>query len=240
MFFRLVKTENQKCWIWIGIVAGIAFNTKYSVVFPLAGFFIAILFFQKLKLILTPWFIAGLVSGLLLILPNIFWQYNHNWPVLYHMQQLQNTQLTNLNFFHFFIDQYSLNSLLPVVWIFGLVMLIVKPGHWSNRFTALALINTFMLFIVMKGKAYYTMGLLPFLIAAGGFYTEKIIQKKLVYVPAMAVLTLFSLPSLPYVLPVISFEQLAKYSSWSGNRIPAPFIRWEDGKKHSFRRFMPI
>lgn len=232
LFFQLVKTENPKYWIWIGFVAGIAFNTKYSVVFPLAGFFVALLLFRKFKLIFSPCILAGLAIGLLLILPNIFWQYNHNWPVLYHMQQLQKTQLNNLNFFHFFIDQFSLNSLLLVVWIFGLVMLFVKPGNRANRFMALAIVFTFILFVVMKGKAYYTMGLLPFLIAAGGYSTGKYVQKKIVYIPAMAAITLFSLLSLPFVLPLISIEKLNRYSTSVGEWVPAPFIRWEDGKKH--------
>ncbi len=232
LFHKLLATENLRLWIWIGIVAGIAFNTKYSVVFPLAGFFVALLIFRKIKLLQSYWFLIGVAAGLMLITPNLFWQYNHNWPVLYHMQQLQKTQLTNLNFFNFFTDQFSLNSMLLPVWLFGLFMLFAKPENGVRRFMATAITTVFILFILMKGKAYYTLGLLPFLIAAGSYYIEKYVQQKSVYITVLTVMTICSLLFLPYVLPVLPFEKLARYSSYTRNRIPAPFIRWEDGKEH--------
>ena len=76
------------------------------------------------------------------------------------------------------------------------------------------------------------MGLLPFLVAFGGYVIEKYFRPRYLYVSAMAVITVFSLFSLPYVLPVLSFKSLEKYAAKTGSWVSAPFIRWEDGKQH--------
>jgi hypothetical protein len=232
LIFRLSKTQNYRIWIWIGIVAGLGFNTKYSIAFPIAGFFTAIIIYRKFKLLFNLWFFAGLAIGLLLIIPNITWQYNHNWPVIFHMHELEKTQLSNLSFFNFFADLFSLNSTLIIIWLIGLTALIFSKEKKEIRFIGAAIAIVFLLFIVMKGKAYYTMGLLPFLIAFGGFILERYFKPRYLYVPIMAAITVFSLFSLPYVLPVLSFKSLEKYAEKTGSWVSAPFIRWEDGKEH--------
>lgn len=54
----------------------------------------------------------------------------------------------------------------------------------------------------------------------------------MILIPVAAGITLYSLLSLPYMLPVLSFERLSKYSDLTNKWIPAPIIRWEDGKEH--------
>jgi len=232
LIFRLTVTGNPRLWLWIGIVTGIAFNTKYSVVFPAFAFLISMLVFRRFKLIFSPWILAGLSIGILLIIPNIIWQYNHNWPVLFHMEELKKTQLSNLSYFHFFIDLFSLNSMFLLVWMIGLGYLLFSGEMKNIRFIGLATVLVFGLFILMKGKAYYAMGLIPFLIACGGRFIEKYIKQNYILIPAMIVVTLYGLISLPFVLPVLSFPGLEKYSEITGKWVSAPFMRWEDGKEH--------
>ncbi len=57
------------------------------------------------------------VVAFLLVLPNIIWQFNHNWPVLYHFEELKKTQISNLKYTDFFCDLFSLNSALILVWL---------------------------------------------------------------------------------------------------------------------------
>ena len=58
--FKLLITENPKYWILIGIVLGISFLTKYSVLFLIAGFFTVSCFFQQRKLLFSWWFVVGI------------------------------------------------------------------------------------------------------------------------------------------------------------------------------------
>jgi MFS family permease len=230
--FKLIKTENPKNWMLIGAVLGISFLTKYSVLFLIAGFFLVLLFSKQRKLLFSWWFAAGILIGFLIILPNIIWQYNHNWPVQFHFEELKKTQLDNLKYSHFFIDLFSLNSVLILVPVFGLTMLIFSKKEPAFKLTGLSVLLVFLLFVATKGKAYYITGLLPFLVAAGGFFAEKLVRRKTILFSGLAILTIWTLLSFPFVIPTLSFEKLEKYSAKTKGWVAAPFMRWEDGNEH--------
>ncbi|GAB1452529.1 hypothetical protein MASR2M47_25850 [Draconibacterium sp.] len=233
LLFRLAKTENPRLWIWIGIVLGLSFNTKYSIAFVAAGFLPALLIFPQRKLLLSWWFLAGIAVALFFVLPNIIWQFNHNWPVLYHFEELKKTQISNLKYSDFFIDLFSLNSALILVWLSGLGFLLFNETVKKYRFLGFGILFTLLIFIVLKGKAYYVLGLLPGLIAFGGFFIEKYIKQKIWILAGMAILLVYSLLSLPFVLPVLSYQKLEKYSELTKGWITTPFMRWEDGKERT-------
>ena len=232
LIFKLLTTENQKYWILIGVVLGISFLTKYSVLFLIAGFFLVFPFFQQRKLLFSWWFAAGILAGLLIILPNIIWQYNHNWPVLFHFEELRKTQLDNLKYSHFFVDLFSLNSVLILVPVFGLVMLIFSKKEPVYKLMGLSVLMVVLLFVATKGKAYYITGLLPFLVAAGGHFAEKLVHQKTILFAGLAILMSWSLLSFPFAIPTLPFEKLEKYSAKTKGWVAAPFMRWEDGNEH--------
>jgi hypothetical protein len=232
LIFKMAKTENPRMWIWIGIVLGLSFNTKYSVAFLIVGFFIAMLISKQRKLLFSWWFAAGIGAGLLLILPNIIWQYNHNWPVFNHFKELKETQISNLKYSHFFIDLFNLNSAFMLVWIFGLGTLLFAGSEKKFRFLGIAILITLLIFFGLKGKAYYVSGLLPFLIAFGGYAIEKYIRQRGAVLAGLSLLSLYSLLSLPFVLPVLSFKKLEKYVEKTKAWVAAPFMRWEDGMEY--------
>ncbi len=230
--FKLLKTENPKYWILIGAVLGISFLTKYSVLFLIAGFFTVFLFFTQRKLLFSWWFAAGILIGVLIILPNIIWQYNHNWPVQFHFEELKKTQLDNLKYSHFFIDLFSLNSILVIVPVFGLVMLIFSKKELAFKLAGFAVLLVVLLFVITKGKAYYITGILPFLFASGSYFAEKMVRQKTILFSGLAILAGWSLLSFPFVISTLSFEKLEKYSAKTKGGVPAPFMRWEDGNEH--------
>ena len=231
--FRLSMTENQHLWIWIGVVIGLSFNTKYSIAFVAAGFLPAILLFRERKLMFSWWFAAGILVALMLALPNIIWQFNHNWPVLYHFEELKKTQISNLKYTDFFTDLFTLNSALIVVWLAGLGTLIFGKTFKKYRYIGIAILFTLLIFIGLKGKAYYILGLLPFLISIGAIEIEKCFQHKTWTIAGFAIISIYSALALPFVLPVLSYRQLEKYSDLTKGYITTPFMRWEDGKKYN-------
>ena len=232
LIFRMAETENPRMWIWIGIVLGLSFNTKYSVAFLVAGFFIAMLISKQRKLIFSCWFAAGIGVGLLLILPNLIWQYNHNWPVFNHLKVLKETQISNLKYSHFFIDLFNLNSAYLLIWIFGLASLLFAGNEKKYRFLGIGILFTLLVFIGLKGKAYYVYGLLPFLVAFGGFAIEKYFKQRIGVIAGLSLLSVYALLSLPFVLPVLSFKTLEKYAEKTKSWVAAPFMRWEDGNEY--------
>ena len=71
---------NKKWLIIIGLVAGLGALSKYIMLLFYVGIFIHLLVFSKTrKEVFNPWiYVAGLIS-IIVFLPVIFWNYNHDW-----------------------------------------------------------------------------------------------------------------------------------------------------------------
>lgn len=232
LMFNLAQTENKKLWIWIGILLGISFLTKYSVLFLIAGFLVAFLTGKQRMLLNSRWFFIALFTGIAIILPNLLWQYNHNWPVVYHFEQLQKTQLEKLTFTNFFTDLFQFSSSFLIIVIIGLLPLLFNKQEKNIRFIGTGILVAVLLFFSSKGKAYYVLGLFSFPLAHGGYVIEKYLKQKSLVLPALAAITLYSILSLPLVIPVLSPARLYKYAAVTTKWTAAPFARWEDGKIH--------
>jgi 4-amino-4-deoxy-L-arabinose transferase-like glycosyltransferase len=77
--FQLVRKQEPKQLLWLIPVLGLGWLAKYSIIFYASALLAALVVSPHRKLLWTkhlPWTIAG---GLLIILPNLLWQYMHNW-----------------------------------------------------------------------------------------------------------------------------------------------------------------
>ena len=232
--FQLILKNDPKRWIWIALVACLAFLNKYSIVIVLIGFVIALTASPYRKLFISNYFLYSVLIFFTLILPNLLWQYSHNWPVLYHMNELKITQLHILNYSDFLVDIFTLNSASTIIWLTGLTSLLFFKKESKYRCIGIASCIVIFLFFMMHGKGYYILGIIPFLFAYGGYTLEKYLKGKFfsVYYALFSLVMAASLMALPYGLPLLSFKQLNNYSKNNGNYVVYPFSRWEDGKLH--------
>src|SRR6185437_9466810 len=76
---RLLNTENPRWWLAIGACVGLGLETKYAIVFYVAGLVIGAAFTPARKWITTGWFWAGIGVALLLFLPNLIWLARHDF-----------------------------------------------------------------------------------------------------------------------------------------------------------------
>lgn len=234
LLLRMITEDNPALWIPIGIILGIAFMFKYSVLFFITGLFIAFLAGQYRKYLISRYFLAAILAGILIATPNIIWQYRHNWPVINHMGELSRTQLTGMTPAIFLTDLLSLNLASTVVWIIGLVSLLFLREEKRYRFFGIASIVIILLFILLHGKGYYVLGIIPFLFAAGGYALEVYLKGKLIILrnAVIGVALTVSLTALPTGLPILAFDKYMEYSERTGFPKIYPFFRWEDGEIH--------
>jgi hypothetical protein len=232
---KLVQTENQKYWLILGLIWGLGFLNKYSIAFLALGFLVALTISEKRKLLNSRYFIWQLLIGFVLVLPNLLWQYYHNWPVVFHMQNLQRTQLVNVRFTEFLLAQPLMTLPAAPVWISGLIYLLVHKETKALRVLVYTFAIVLLVIMLLHGKAYYTLGLYFILIAAGAVFIEKSTAHKYrSFKPALLILmTLILIPGLPYSLPVLSLEKMVEYCRKSGKFGLEGFLRWEDGRLHS-------
>ncbi len=231
LVLRMVNTSQPKLWIWIGVVLGLAFLNKYSIVFFALAMLIALLISQYRKILFSKYFLLGLMTGFIIIFPNLLWQHFHHWPIVTHMTELQRYQLSNNSLPGFFLDQF-LNCLSSaVVWIAGLFMILFLPQEKKYRFIAYAFLLVMIIIVAGRGKSYYTLGAYTMLYAAGGYAMEKYFTKKLSFINYTVIILSIagSLFALPLELPYASFETVRKLCDPETGMVPQ---RWEDGEIH--------
>lgn len=166
---RYINSNKTKFLYFFCISLALGFLSKYSIIFIIAGLVISLLLSRHKKMFAKNKFYLAAFIALLIVLPNIWWQFSHNWPLIHHMKELQETQLQFLNPADFIKDQILF--LLPAlfVWIAGLVWLF-KNKQWRFLFFTYFLVIIFLL--MSRGKSYYSLGIYPLLMAAGAVILE--------------------------------------------------------------------
>ena len=214
-FFVLIKylKTNQLSWlIFLGVVGGLGLMNKYLMLVWGLGIAIGLLFYNRGQPY-KSWRLygAGLIA-LLIFLPNILWQYQHGWPELLHLAELQSKQLNGQNPFSFGL--YQLDSLFTFgVAATGAFALFKDNRLNQYRSLGIAVVVIFITLWLLQAKAYYFFGAYPMLFAAGAVKIEKWLKRTN---PGWnyTVAGLILLPSLyfiPEATPILPIEQYVKY-----------------------------
>jgi len=227
----MIKLNNPKIWIWIAVTFGFAFLNKYSIVFFYTAFAISLLISRYRYLYLSKYFLIALLTGLIIIFPNLVWQYQNNWPVLFHMAELRETQLVHVRLSDFIFGQFLMNLQALLLWLAALLVLLFYKKEKQYRLFGFIYIFLIILLIFGSGKTYYTLGIYPILFVFGAYFTEKYIRKYLIYIFSFLVIFMFvSLYlSIPYDgIPITTFEKAVNKDAY----------RWEDGVYHDIPQDM--
>jgi hypothetical protein len=207
---------------------------KYLVAMPVAFILISFLFTPYRSIYRNRSFFGAAAIALLIMLPNIVWQISHNLPVLTHLRALHDSQLVHVNRFSFFTDQLLLGSFAMVLVIPGIIFSLSSRTLRPFRPVIIASLLVVLCLAVLRGKSYYTAGILPLWIAAGGVFWEKAAVRKVPRLIIPLLMILPTLPILPMGIPVLKPARLASY--FAGIRDATGFdavLRWETGKIHA-------
>lgn len=229
---RYINTEHQRYILFFGLVFGLSFLNKYSSGFALLGIAGALLLSPYRRVLWSrPAALAALLA-LVLILPNIIWQYRYGFPVVSHMQELAEHQLVNVRAKDFLTAQLFMH--LPVIplWVAGLIWFF-HPANRQYRLLGWYFVLVFLLLLLLRGKPYYTLGLYPALIAAGGLWWEGMLRRSWQRLALPLFMLLILLPALPVGMPVLPLPQMLRYCTFLVDKagFEGP-MRWEDGQIH--------
>ncbi len=233
---KLVKTNKPVLWLPVGVLTGLGFLNKYSMLFLAAGIIPALFFSTYRRLLASRYFLMAILACLIIMVPNLIWQYGHGWPVIIHMSELRSGQLDLLGFLYFPTSLFSYCQGSIFISITGLVFLIFGKEEKQYRFIGLSSLIVFLLLLCLKGKGYYGLVIMPVLFAAGGYALEKYFRGPLLYVRngLVAISLIMSLIALPSGLPVLSYSGYDKYVSMTRNFIFHPLLEWDNGTRHNF------
>lgn len=229
---RFIQTEKNS-WLYVlGVSVGLGMNSKYSVAFFVTSILLAALMTKQRKIFLNRHLYFAAAISFLIFLPNLLWQYNHHFPVFFHMKELQQTQLQYIDPKGFLIDQLLMNLPCVFIWVSGLYFVIFKE-EGQYRIFAWAYLLVIILLLYLQGKSYYTLGVYPVLLAFGAIQLERFAKKhSVVWKYALVILPiLIGLPLIPLLLPVAKPEKLAKYYKQM-HLEKSGVLKWEDLKNH--------
>jgi hypothetical protein len=231
---RLINKQEPRYWLIIFSLWGLAFLNKYSIVFFAFSVVLAFMIIQKRELILNKYFAAGTAIGFLIVLPNLIWQYAHNWPVVHHMLDLQASQLVHVRIIDFLYMQILMNFPQVFIWLPGLIYFAFLKEKGTGRLFAVAYLILIATFLILRGKAYYTLGIYPVFFAGGAvaieLWSRRAAILKYLAVPVMVLLLL---PILPFGLPVLKPGPMVVYDESVESIGFGEVLRWEDGQIHS-------
>jgi len=228
---RYLKTDKNK-WIYIaGIVFGFSFLNKYNIVFLVAGLVPALLVTGNGKLFFNKHLYIAALAALLIISPNLIWQYQNNFPVIHHMKLLAETQLVNVNRADFLKEQLLFFTGSAFIILAAFISFFVYPAFKKYQVFFWAFVFTLLLFTYLKAKSYYAVGLYPVLLAFGSVYLENIFIKRLLWlrIVSLSVVLILFIPMFRVAFPIKDPSAVASDSALYKK---LGLLRWEDGKEH--------
>jgi hypothetical protein len=235
IFYLLVlyiRDGKPRLLLWMGCVAGVAFLNKYNILFLAVGLIPALLLTSQRKIFLDKYLYGGILIALLIALPNIIWQLQNGLPVLHHMKELAETQLVNVERLGFIKEQVLFFLLGTAIWVTGFIGLLRHAPFRPYRFVAWTFLLVMALFIYLKAKAYYALGLYPVMLAFGSVYWEQLFSRGWLKQVRFVWLVLLILPTAIFfriIFPVLSPADL--YAAMSP-QMREGICKWEDGKVH--------
>lgn len=232
LLIRYINSQQQK-WLLIGaIVFALGFLNKYNIVFQILGLIPAVLLTEHRQLLAKKGFYIAAVLALLLILPNLLWQYSNNFPVVHHLKELADTQLVHVSRWLFLKEQFFFFiGAMPVI-LASLYALLFYAPFRKYRVFFWSFVFTIAVFTIFKAKGYYAMGLYPAYIAFGSAYLGTILNTKLksflkpvfIAIPIVFYIVLFHV-----IYSVESPDAVLKNKEAYSD---LGLLRWEDGKDH--------
>lgn len=217
---RLLSTGKSKLWLAFGLVAGLGLENKISVLFLGFGLTVGLILDRQWRELGSRWFWLGGTLALILFLPYLVWQAQHDWALLEfmsHATQFKNLPLTPVEFLS--AQLLQLNPVAVPLALAGLVFYFLGPGGRPFRSLGWAVLAILGVMISQHAKPYYFAPAFPLLLAPGGVMMERLTERRgwrwirPLYPP---LLVLSGLALVPLAKPVLPVEAFVRYQARLG------------------------
>ena len=215
---RIVKTGNQKLWLWFGLLAGIGMENKYSMAVFGFAVVVGLLLTPERKAFAHKWiWLAGLVA-FAIFLPNLLWNIQHHWPFLELMRNIRASG-RDLPFTPLGYIKAQIFLMTPVtfpVWFLGALYFFFWRDGKPFRVLGWAFLTVLVVFIVAHGKDYYATPVYPIVLAGGAIAIEHFCSRRSrawIKPASFALVLLGTLMFLPLFAPVLSPQNYLRYQA---------------------------
>ena len=211
---RIIKTGNQKLWVWFGVLVGLGLENKYSMVFFGFAVVVGLLLTAERKAFRSPWiWLAGAIA-FAIFLPNLIWNIQHHWPFIELMHNIRASGRDIVRGPLAFLGEQILmmSPLNFPIWLAGLLFLFFGRGGQRFRVLGWAFLVVLATMMILQGKDYYSAPAYPMLLAAGAVVIERAVGVRGWLKPATAVLLIVgAAPFFPIILPILPLNTYVHY-----------------------------
>jgi hypothetical protein len=214
---RIVKTGNQRLWLWFGVFAGVGLENKYSIAVFGTGVVVGLLLTRERKAFASKWIWIGGLIAFVIFLPNLIWNVQHNFPFLELMHNIRKSG-RDLPFTPLGYIRAQVLMMTPVtfpVWLLGALYFFFFQKGKPFRVLGWAFISVLLIFIVLHGKDYYAAPVYPMMFAGGAIAIEISTAKRLGWLKPFSItlVLLGTLAFLPLFVPVLAPESFLRYQA---------------------------
>jgi hypothetical protein len=242
---KIAQGSRGRWWLVLGVAGGLGLLTKFSIGFFALAALAAILLTPQRRALATPWPYLAVMVALLFGSPSIIGQVRLDYPVVFHIRDLQTQQLQRITVSEFFMGQFMILGPAILLAGAGLVHLLVNRSMRPYRVVGLTCLIVFLTLLVLHGKSYYVGPIYPTLIAAGAVALGRLPGRfgQTTTLLVIVLVVAWGAIGFAFGLPVVPPAQMARYAAAVGikaatttNRgtaLPLPqdyadMLGWED------------
>lgn len=168
-FYQLVcyaKYFHKKHLFYLTLFSVIGLLFKYDLVFFIFGLSSLFFFKRSRESLLKQNIWLFIFVGFLIVLPNIYWQYSNDFPVLQMFSRLYETQLDKLSRLDNIKNLLLAINPITLILVFPALFYLFK----NYKLLAISITISFLLLVLSNGKAYYFFPIILTILPFGGIF----------------------------------------------------------------------
>jgi hypothetical protein len=220
ILMRIIKSGRARLWLLFGLVVGLGFENKISVLILVFGLAVGILLTENRHVLKSRYLWLGAGLAALLILPYVYWNATHGGPALEFMRNARLYKNVQNTLPGFLLDQVLFNNPLTFfLWVPGLAYFFFHKNGRPWRLFGWMYLSLFALLFLQHGKDYYMAGAYPVLFAGGAILVESWTKsgiKRWLRPTFVTLLIAASVFFAPMALPILSVQKTADFQRMIG------------------------
>jgi hypothetical protein len=169
---QLLATEDARWWMGVGAGIGFGMLCKYTMGFFVLGIVAGVLLTDARRYLKSKWLWIGVALSILIWLPNLLWQAQHNFISLDFLSHIHARDIRQGRTTYFLPQQLELTGLRFPLAMAGLYFCFSRDGK-RFRMIGWMFVATLLLFTVARGRWYYMGPAYAMLYAAGAVWGER-------------------------------------------------------------------
>jgi hypothetical protein len=149
--------------------------TRYTMLVFAAGLGGGVVLTRTRRALTSPWLWGGVALSLLIFLPNLIWQVQHDFISLDFLRSIPSRDVALGRTEGSLIEQFVIctNPFTAPLWLAGLYFYVFSPAGTRYRLLGWLYVIALGLFLAAQGRSYYTTPAYPMLFAAGAVVWEQ-------------------------------------------------------------------